>query len=60
MLVVVSEPCCERMPFEEHKEDCYFERQKGKMNEFIQSLVRQFKQALKAKESEGKDVRDNS
>lgn len=47
MLIMVTEPCCKRMPFEPHKEDCYFKRQEMKMEIFIQNLLRQFKQALK-------------
>jgi len=47
MLIVVSNPCCKRMPFEQHKEECYFKRQKKEMDDYIQKLIRKFEQALK-------------
>jgi len=47
MLIVVTEPCCRRLPFEEHKEDCYFKRERRKMDKFIKGLIDQFGQVLK-------------
>ena len=47
MLIVVSEPCCKRKPFESHKEDCYFRRQKREMSRFIQNLIKKFEHDIK-------------
>jgi len=47
MFIVVTEPCCNREPFEKHKEDCYFKRQKKEMEEFIHTLIKKFMQDLK-------------
>lgn len=47
MLIVTTEPCCKRLPFEQHKKNCYFEQQKRKMEKFIQKILKQFERALK-------------
>jgi hypothetical protein len=47
MFIVVTEPCCERAPFEEHKENCYFKQQQRTMAKIIKKLLKEFEQALK-------------
>ena len=47
MLIVVSEPCCERKPFEKHKDNCYFKRERMETQRFIDSLLEEFKRGLK-------------
>lgn len=47
MLIIVNESCCQREPFENHKENCYFKRQKKEMDKCIQNLIKHFRQALK-------------
>jgi len=47
MFIVVTEPCCNREPFEKHKEDCYFKRQKKEMDEFLHTLIKKFMQDQK-------------
>ena len=47
MLIVESEVCCERKPFEAHKEDCYFKRLKRKRQRWIEKLIAKFREELK-------------
>ena len=53
MLIVTSRPCCEREPFEPHKEDCYFKQQRRAMDKFIQNLLKKFEQILEEGEVDG-------
>lgn len=47
MFIVVTKPCCKRMPFEPHKKDCYYAQQKKAMAKYINSLFKQFEKAIK-------------
>jgi len=46
MFIVVSKPCCERKPFEPHKENCYFKQLKRARAVVFIKLLESFEQTL--------------
>ena len=47
MLIIVTEPCCKRVPFEPHKKDCRVKREERELDRIIYGLIKQFKCTLK-------------
>jgi hypothetical protein len=47
MLIVETKVCCNRKPFESHKENCFFKQQKEEMQKFIKYLLKEFERGIK-------------